>query len=111
LAGAGELLNLASLVLILHKVNTDFRVKQKQVFNFSDSHPLMQYNTLLEIAKDRDFGNDDSLIGLYFEEESKRFLENKGENHHYGWEEKPKQSRIELQEIGEIDDELFGRPF
>ena len=70
----------------------------------------MQYNTLLEIAKDRDFGNDDSLIGLYFEEESKRFLENKGENHHYGWEEKPKQSRIELTPI-DTDDELFGRPF
>ena len=111
LAGAGELLNLASLVLILHKVNTDFRVKQKQVFNFSDSHPLMQYNTLLEIAKDRDFGNDDSLIGLYFEEESKRFLENKGENHHYGWEENPKQSRIELTPIDDTDDELFGKPF
>lgn len=86
LAGAGELLNLASLVLILHKVNTDFKVKQKQVFNFNDNHPLLGYNTLLEIAKDRDFGNDDSLIGLYFEEESKRFVENKGENHRYGWE-------------------------
>lgn len=111
LAGAGELLNLASLVLILHKVNTDFRVKQKQVFNFSDSHPLMQYSTLLEIAKDRDFGNDDSLIGLYFEEESKRFVENKGENYHYGWENKPKQSRIALTPIDDTDDELFGRPF
>lgn len=101
LAGAGELLNLASLVLILHKVNTDFKVRQKQVFNFSDSHPLLQYSTLLEIAKDRDFGNDDTLIGLHFENESKRFLENKEDNYHYGWE---KVKQIEFEEFP--DDEF-----
>lgn len=101
LAGAGELLNLASLVLILHKVNTDFKVRQKQVFNFSDSHPLLQYSTLLEIAKDRDFGNDDTLIGLHFENESKRFLENKEDNYHYGWE---KIKQIEFEEFS--DDEF-----
>lgn len=100
LAGAGELLNLASLVLILHKVNTDFKVKQKQVFNFPDSHELLQYNTLLEIAKDRDFGQDDNLIGLYFEEESKRFIEYKGQNIKYKWQKEYKQTRIEdLQEV------------
>lgn len=104
LQGAGELINLASLIFILHKVNTDFRVKQKQVFNFSDSHPLLQYSTLLEIAKDRDFGNDDSLIGLYFEEESKRFLENQGENHHYGWENQGEQRRIVDYGLTPIDD-------
>ena len=101
LAGAGELLNLASLVLILHKVNTDFKVRQKQVFNFYDSHPLLQYSTLLEIAKDRDFGNDDTLIGLHFENESKRFLENKEDNYHYGWE---KVKQIEFEEFS--DDEF-----
>lgn len=106
LAGAGELLNLASLVLILHKVNTDFKVKQKQVFNFSETHPLMQYNTLLEIAKDRDFGNDDTLIGLYFENESKRFLENKGDNYRYGWEKNGEQELIPI-----IDDLLDSLPF
>lgn len=100
LAGAGELLNLASLVIILHKVNTDFKVKQKQVFNFPDSHELLQYNTLLEIAKDRDFGQDDSLIGLYFEEESKRFIEYKGQNIKYKWQKEYSQARLEdLQEV------------
>lgn len=100
LAGAGELLNLASLVIILHKVNTDFKVKQKQVFNFPDSHELLQYNTLLEIAKDRDFGQDDKLIGLYFEEESKRFIEYKGQNIKYKWQKEYKQVRFEdLQEV------------
>lgn len=104
LAGAGELLNLASLVLILHKVNTDFKVKQKQVFNLPESHPLLKYNTVLEIAKDREFGQDDSLIGLYFEEESKRFLEKIGDNYLYGWN---KCCRGGKQiELVECDDEL-----
>lgn len=100
LAGAGELLNLASLVLILHKVNTDFKVKQKQLFNFKDDHEILQFDTLLEIAKDRDFGQDDNLIGLYFEEESKRFIEYKGQNIKYKWQKEYKQTRIEdLQEV------------
>lgn len=100
LAGAGELLNLASLVLILHKVNTDFKVKQKQLFNFKDNHEILQFDTLLEIAKDRDFGQDDNLIGLYFEEESKRFLEWKGQNIRYKWQKEYKQARFEdLQEV------------
>lgn len=100
LAGAGELLNLASLVLILHKVNTDFKVKQKLLFNFKDDHEILQFDTLLEIAKDRDFGQDDNLIGLYFEEESKRFIEYKGQNIKYKWQKEYKQTRIEdLQEV------------
>lgn len=102
LAGAGELLNLASLVLILHKVNTDFKVKQKQVFNFKDDHEILQFDTLLEIAKDRDFGQDDNLIGLYFEEESKRFIEYKGQNIKYKWQKEYSQARLEdLQEVEE----------
>lgn len=106
LAGAGELLNLASLVFILHKINTDFKVKQKTVFNFNDSHPLMKFDTLLEIAKDREFGQDDSLIGLYFEQESKRFLENRGDNLRYGWDKRPKQqSFADLTEVP--DDEKW----
>lgn len=103
LAGAGELLNLASLVIILHKVNTDFKVKQKQVFNFPDSHELLQYNTLLEIAKDRDFGQDDSLIGLYFEEESKRFIEYKGQNIKYKWQKE--YSQVRLEDLQEVEDD------
>lgn len=110
LAGAGELLNLASVIFILHKVNTDFKVKQKQVFNFQDNHELLKYNALLEIAKDRDFGQDDSLIGLYFEEESKRFIEYQGQNLHYGWETPPKQGKLEVfaEESNPFDDDNYG---
>lgn len=104
LAGAGELLNLASLVLIIHKISTDFKIKQKQVFNFSDTHPLLEFDSLLEIAKDRDFGQDDSLIGLYFENESKRFLEYREQNYQYGWKKVYKQQGI--LEILENDDSM-----
>lgn len=99
LAGAGELLNLASLVLIIHKVTLDFKAKQKQIFNWSNDDERLQFSALLEIAKDRDFGEDDTMIGLYFENESKRFLEFEGQNFKYGWEQEPKQeSYFDLKE-------------
>lgn len=99
LAGASEILNLAHLIFILHKVNMDFKVNQEKVFKFTATNPLMQFDTLLEIAKDRDFGQDDTLIGLYFEEESKRFIEKKGQEIHYGWEETPTQTKLEMVEV------------
>lgn len=102
LQGAGELIDLSALVFIVHKINMDFKVLQKPVFNFYDSHPLMKYNTLIEIAKDRDFGSQDSLIGLYFEEESKRFLEDKGDNFRYGWDRRPQQQSF--QDLKEVPD-------
>lgn len=108
LSGAGELVNLASLIFILHKVNTDFKVKQKAVFNFPVSHPMLEFDTLLEIAKDRDFGQDGSLIGFYFEEESKRFLENKGENIRYGWDKRGEQQGFDMLKPMEDDG---GLPF
>lgn len=94
LAGAGELLNLASLVFILHKINMDFKVNQKQVFRLPDSSPFLQYDAILEIAKDRDFGQDDTLIPLYYQEGTKRFTETKEENIRYGWDKEKKQMRI-----------------
>lgn len=103
ISGASEIENLASTAFIVHKIDTDFRARQKQVFNFLDSNPLMQYDTLLEIAKDRDFGQADTLIGLYFEEESKRFLENKGDNICYGWD-----NRGEQQSFGKFK-QSFGK--
>lgn len=109
LAGAGEILNLASLIFILHKVNMDFKVNQEKVFKFPATSPFLQYDTILEIAKDRDFGQDDTLIGMYFEEESKRFVEYKGQEIHYGWEKMGKQESISIDTmrlVESTDDDL-----
>lgn len=101
LSGASEIRNLATDIFILHKNDIDFKARQKAVFNFTDNNPLMQFDTLLEIDKDREFGYSNTFIGLYFEKESKRFLESKGENIHYGWEKKGKQVTLEAFEDNE----------
>jgi hypothetical protein len=51
------------------------------------------------------------MIGLYFEKESKRFLNFKGENRKYGWQnngyqERMKQTQTELVEVE--GDLIFG---
>ena len=47
---------------------------------------LAVYGNVLEVVKNRFFGSIDLLIGLYYECESRRFLNNLDENRHYGWE-------------------------
>ena len=37
--------------------------------------------------KNRDLGHQDEMIGLYFEVESKRLLNNQYENKVFGWEQ------------------------
>ena len=40
---------------------------------------------MVEVCKNRDLGVMDYLVGLYFEAESKRFLNFEYENINYGW--------------------------
>ena len=84
--GSGDLINACDSCIIIHRVTNDFKYRAKEYFGWNDNHPLFEYDTLFEIAKDRDFGEEGTMIGLYFEKESKRFLNYKGENIHYGWE-------------------------
>ena len=110
-SGSSDITNCADNVFILHRNTADFKSRSKEFFGWTDDHPIYQYDNQIEVAKDRENGAIENFIGLYYEKESKRILNYKGENYHYGWEEKPKQSRIELTPTDEIDDELFGRPF
>jgi replicative DNA helicase len=109
-SGSSDITNCADNVFILHRNTADFKSRSKEFFGWTDDHPIYQYDNQIEVAKDRENGAIENFIGLYYEKESKRILNYKGENYHYGWEEKPKQSRIELTEV-DTDDELFGRPF
>lgn len=110
-SGSSDITNCADNVFILHRNTADFKSRSKEFFGWTDDHPIYQYDNQIEVAKDRENGAIENFIGLYYEKESKRILNYKGENYHYGWEEKPKQSRIDLEEVSDLDDELFGRPF
>ena len=84
--GSGDIVNTADTVLLIHRVTTDFKIRAKEYFGWTDDHPAFQYSNLIEVAKDREFGNDDSLCGVFFEPQAKRFLNSKEEYKHYGWE-------------------------
>jgi hypothetical protein len=55
----------------------------------------MQYQLVLEIAKNRSLGVVDQLIGLYYEPETRRIKNEIAENIVYGWEEAPEHMSID----------------
>ena len=51
----------------------------------------MEYGSVLEVAKNRQFGVVDHLVGMYYEPESRRLKNSIAEHIVYGWEEAPTQ--------------------
>lgn len=101
--GSGDIINTADTVLFIHRVTQDFKIRAKEYFNWTDSHPIFEYSNIIEVAKDREFGCDDSMFGVYFEPEAKRFLNEPNETIRYGWERQVKQEEIALIPIDDED--------
>ena len=74
-------------VFIVHRVNTDFKTKSKSTFGWKDDNELYNYTNVIEVCKNRDLGVQDLFVGLQYEMESKRFLNERFETKHYDWEE------------------------
>lgn len=91
-SGSSDITNCADQVFILHRNTVDFRSRSKEYFGWKDEHEIYGFDNIIEIAKDRENGNIEQLVGLYYEKESKRVLNYKGENIHYGWERNGKQT-------------------
>lgn len=90
-SGSGDITNCADGVYILHRNTMDFKARAKEFFGWKDDCEQFKYDNLIEIAKDRENGNIEAFLGFYYEKESKRILENKYDDLHYGWEINPKQ--------------------
>lgn len=95
IGGSGDIINTADTVLLVHRVTTDFKIRAKEYFGWDDGNGCFEYDNIIEIAKDREFGDDDSMLGVYFEPTAKRFLNYKGENKKYKWEYEGKQQSID----------------
>jgi hypothetical protein len=55
---------------------------------------LLEFDTVMEVAKNRSQGVVDLLIGLYFEKETRRMKNEQAENIIYGWRETPTEAPI-----------------
>lgn len=86
ISGSGDLSNAADNVFIIHRVDEDYIRLTKEYFHWKDSNPLYEADNVIEICKDRDLGNRDIYVPLYFEKETKRLKNSPAEYIHYGWE-------------------------
>lgn len=94
IAGTANLTNLCDNLLIVHRVGKDFEKRAKDFFGETMVHQLLQYDLVMEVAKNRSMGVVDLLCGLYYETETRRVLNDPAENVIYGWRETPTQAPI-----------------
>ena len=69
----------------------------------------MQYDAVIEVAKNRQMGVVDHLIGLYYEPESRRLKNSIAEHIVFGWEDEPTQVALSVEnEFATNDFDPFG---
>ena len=98
-SGSGDLINACDNCIIIHRVTNDFKYRAKEYFGWRDEHPLFDYDTIFFFSIYRDFGEEGTLLGLYFERETKRFLNYPNEYRRYGWESGGSQISMDEEEL------------
>lgn len=92
ISGSSDLTNAVDNVFIAHRVNNDF---MKGGADFLGANTIAQYagyGNVIEVAKNRMYGVVDRMFGMYYEIESRRFLNAQEENIVYGWENTTQQA-------------------
>ena len=90
-SGSGNITNIVDNAFIIHRNNNDFQRLTKSMFGWNKDNEAYSGSNVIEICKDRENGNQDIFIPLWFEPESKRLKNYDTENIVYSWE-KPKVS-------------------
>lgn len=108
IGGSGDIINTADTVIFVHRVTTDFKVRAAEYFGWRENASELKFDNLIEIVKDREFGDDNSFLGVYFEPKAKRFLSERGEHKIYSFDVSTEQTRIKptLTEIQDDDGEI-----
>lgn len=87
ISGTADLTNAVDNVIIVHRVNQDFIGMAKEFYGEQIASKYYGFGNVIEVCKNRDLGVMDEMVGLYYEVESRRFLNEKYENIVYGWDE------------------------
>jgi len=96
ISGTGDLRNLCDNLMIIHRVNRDFEERAKMFLKHEMVEEMLAYDSAMEICKNRAFGVQDRLFGMYYEAESRRLKNDFAENRIYGWQEQPVQATMQL---------------
>ena len=105
IGGSGDIINTADTVIFVHRVTEDFKKRADEYFGWKNTAPELKADNLIEVVKDREFGDDNSFIGVFFEPIAKRFLNMQGENVIYGFDVRTHARRILPTMTELIDDE------
>ena len=89
ISGTADLTNIADNLLLIHRVGNDFEKRAGEFFGADKVQPYLEFSNILEVAKNRQMGVCDYLVGMYFEMESRRLKNTVAEHIVYGWEEEP----------------------
>lgn len=96
ISGTSDLTNICWNLLLLHRINDDFEKRATEFWGKDKTSRIIfeGYNNIIEVAKNRDYGVENFIVGLYYEPETKRFKNSRTENIHYDWEEGPWDKQI-----------------
>ena len=105
ISGSSDLTNAVDNVFIVHRVNDDFMKAGADFWGKKKVDDLAGFGNCVEIAKNRMYGVVDSICGMYYEVESRRFKNSNEEYIHYGWEEQTNQQSIPYEQPQEVKPE------
>lgn len=100
-SGAKTLTDLADNVFFIHRWNQDTQNAAKEFMSSLMFNDLNNSGTtnVVEVIKQREFGEAEGHIyKLFYEPESRRLKNEIAENIHYGWEEEPTQASMSFEE-------------
>jgi len=91
IAGSSDITNLAFNVFLLHRTGTDFERRGEAFFGKQKMAELKEkdYSLVLEMVKARTVGYQDLLVGLYYQDETRRLLSDPSDEVVYGWDDTP----------------------
>lgn len=96
ISGTADLTNIADNVFLCHRVNRDFEKRAGEFLGVDKVQEYLNYSSVLEVAKNRQMGIVDHLVGMYYEAETRRLKNSIAETIHYGWEEEPIQQTVDF---------------
>lgn len=86
ISGTADLTNAVDNVLICHRINNDFIKAGSEFLGATKIQEYSAFGNCIEICKNRMFGVVDQLVGMYYEIESRRFMNSIDEHVVYGWD-------------------------
>ena len=112
ISGTADLTNIADNVFLIHRVGQDFQKRAGDFLGEGKVQEYLGFSNVLEVAKNRQMGVVDHLVGMYYEMESRRLKNSIAEHIVYGWASDDIQKSTQYSEsINPFGEELTNCPF